>query len=1424
MSKKQTTNTFGKGMMLDLHPLTVPNDVLTDALNATTITMNGNEGILQNDMGNGRVESAFLPPGYVPVGIKEYGGIIYVASYNPITNKSQIGSFPSPERNIDQTEDNDLETPLNLLEGKYTRTYKFNEFNKPVYRLGLSGLTNKVEIFGRNKIIRSGDKFGFYFKGNQNDNTLLSNYFSFNKDNDERTGNNNNGTIYQVGGWDAENKTYQNNLVTLSVQVLDSNNNLRDLTHQLKRYESNHKPIEFADESEDDKFNAGYFIDGTLEDNDESPVNQERNKSALNTYNNKLFGKLYLVGQVNVVNHIDVQLVTKSYADQSLVAFNNSLKDYTESNILYFYIDYYYNFPNQYLYKPNLCIYYNNRFNQVDGIFEKFKDTSINNISKITKNISSGNIISIELCERSNTISHQTCNQIPQINPNYNRIKNYKSNGGIVLDTIEDNDNITESIFIPENIEEPIYDPLTNLYRKRYIAYIILDDDYSLENTDNTVLNYIIIPQMKNIPGEINSDDNGCYKDDNNNIISKLTHIAYEGSIDLSKIGSGECNITTWRYICTDNMVKLNWGLEDYSLDTDVITDMRMDFYDLNSKDPSDISNDNLDWYLTFNQINYNSVNTSITFSDDTLKKRHIYLVKLSRKKNGNSESIGWRILITTSIYNDLFMIHNDYCYYNKLNDDTLDDETELLLDHINERNIINLDIDIKLTNKIKTQSTYNNQIHKQIVKQKKQDNITYYYKKDLNSINKPGYETVHLSSDPTNIDYHYITLCEINNPSHYEDIIPDEEYEEVYNYSIIQENLSQDIYSIIRYTNFKVRKDLNYKISIPEKYPFEIDSLKSLIVSHEDEIIKNINGSLVGTQELPITNNNVIINNTKLESDSNLYDGTQNVILDSEYNFPSQLIFTYKDTLTTIRSKYSYSSMQEFIEGELPNKVIVPIIGHSDSDYHFFELITYDLAGEKIDRVFKKPLFKDDMREDRIKNITLYKNKINELLNEIGLTDSTFILLGSPITFGLHWNDSNSKNLQEIFQYIIHKVNESSSELNLQYDDTEYELYGEENDLTGSFMLRRSQYPYHENNTIEQYAIHAREGANNASPYEQNSDKKWFEMGEPNMFDNNINKSVWGHKDWFILLWKNKDDEFTIVNKFYALDEEVGPYIENKQNVTNSYFHPNIKSIIDLASDNNWAYKNHISDRSEIYSWISEAIFGDFGKKAFFKINQMDSVSGYIADEDTCAYNIDYSTQIKDIIVFSNIIINKLKYFDSNETSDIQDNTIAINIQHDNLDKFLDFNINNEQKKVPLDEDIYTISGMQSLLDNIFNIDIEGLIKYNGMFYTFDESGFPLTENFYIIQDNKPVTSNNVSDLNHREFLQRLTIRDNKLLVSNYNKSTSDYYAFSLGDRPINSGPKGGKLAIKIGAYVPYIKFKNQDDSQTSMIFPDYT
>ena len=102
--KSSQTNTFTGGMQKDLHPMVTPSNVLTDALNATIITMNGNESVLQNDMGNARIESAYLPSGYVPIGMKEHGGVIYIAAYNPLTKKGQIGSFPSPERNINKTE------------------------------------------------------------------------------------------------------------------------------------------------------------------------------------------------------------------------------------------------------------------------------------------------------------------------------------------------------------------------------------------------------------------------------------------------------------------------------------------------------------------------------------------------------------------------------------------------------------------------------------------------------------------------------------------------------------------------------------------------------------------------------------------------------------------------------------------------------------------------------------------------------------------------------------------------------------------------------------------------------------------------------------------------------------------------------------------------------------------------------------------------------------------------------------------------------------------------------------------------------------------------------------------------------------------------------------------------------------------------
>lgn len=103
--RKQAQNVFTDGLVTDYHPLTAKNTTLTDALNATLVTTNGNEMVLQNDLGNQKIsytennETKYVQLGenFIPIGIKEHNGIIYIASYNPKTGKGEIGTFPSPE-------------------------------------------------------------------------------------------------------------------------------------------------------------------------------------------------------------------------------------------------------------------------------------------------------------------------------------------------------------------------------------------------------------------------------------------------------------------------------------------------------------------------------------------------------------------------------------------------------------------------------------------------------------------------------------------------------------------------------------------------------------------------------------------------------------------------------------------------------------------------------------------------------------------------------------------------------------------------------------------------------------------------------------------------------------------------------------------------------------------------------------------------------------------------------------------------------------------------------------------------------------------------------------------------------------------------------------------------------------------------------
>jgi hypothetical protein len=76
--RKEITSTFSEGLNYDLNPLTTPNNVLTDCVNGTFITFNGDELALQSSIGN--EELTQLSDGFYPLAMKEHGGVVYIIS------------------------------------------------------------------------------------------------------------------------------------------------------------------------------------------------------------------------------------------------------------------------------------------------------------------------------------------------------------------------------------------------------------------------------------------------------------------------------------------------------------------------------------------------------------------------------------------------------------------------------------------------------------------------------------------------------------------------------------------------------------------------------------------------------------------------------------------------------------------------------------------------------------------------------------------------------------------------------------------------------------------------------------------------------------------------------------------------------------------------------------------------------------------------------------------------------------------------------------------------------------------------------------------------------------------------------------------------------------------------------------------------
>lgn len=282
---EQAVNQFNKGLQMDTNPMLQGNNSLTDCLNGTLVTMNGNEIILQNDMGNRKIDQAYLPSGYEPVGIKEYGGVIYLALYNPITNRSQIGSFPSPDQRVL----NDITYKNNFDLKNLSKTFKKNTL------YFLENDTMLIPLTSSN-LIRVGDKFSIYI----DDDEFWSTYV---EDNGVQLSNYHNTFGEKI-------VSPKNKLYTLSIGILNSKNEFVDITPTLQKwyYDDDGKKEEllsFSNEiSQNYINNAGYFIkrfapSTEIQTEDDENLLKERQKLALNTYSYKLVGPLYLKAKLN---------------------------------------------------------------------------------------------------------------------------------------------------------------------------------------------------------------------------------------------------------------------------------------------------------------------------------------------------------------------------------------------------------------------------------------------------------------------------------------------------------------------------------------------------------------------------------------------------------------------------------------------------------------------------------------------------------------------------------------------------------------------------------------------------------------------------------------------------------------------------------------------------------------------------------------------------------------------------------------------------------------------------------------------------------------------------------------------------------------------------------------------------------------------
>lgn len=552
-------NSFAEGLIMDFAPDNTQATCLTSALNATLLTFNGNEMSLQNDMGNGRVETAFLPEGYVPVGTCEFGDIIYIVSYNPLINKSQIGCFPSPERNISSEEIGDLAQTLNWED--------FQESNgeKPNGKLKASSVK---KILYDSKSLNPGDKYIIYSSEVDNNSKTLSDYSNLSQTHNtfpklvkihvvaiEDSG--------KINYLDSSVKWYDNDYYISNKRIktangdgdIDEYRNLVSSNYSIFQSKVSGKLAILVELEKISTFNHSYSIKTEDNGNDRNyTVNLNVSWETLNKNINP---------SGVVITDSQWRYVTKDEYGKDVIKYNTVITEYNETNETnetkkvtesLTIKDYnpnpssksYYGFYLGRTYKPECKIEYKDFINtyQYNVIIKNYDDYT-NIVLKEIQEIPESEVGNMSNISLGNTYYK---------NPKYINGEYKKINSDGVIDNQEPviiSDDVVNNYFHKEVTKE--------LISVKIPYKTVIDGKTYYNDISNFVWDYKIAPVM---PYGI------------------LEDLEMSGSIDFSKIGSGMIDLSEWRYYNDGNISTLKWGLEAYPENNKKITKVAFEFYD----------------------------------------------------------------------------------------------------------------------------------------------------------------------------------------------------------------------------------------------------------------------------------------------------------------------------------------------------------------------------------------------------------------------------------------------------------------------------------------------------------------------------------------------------------------------------------------------------------------------------------------------------------------------------------------------------------------------------------------------------------------------------------------------------------------------------------------------------------------------------